>query len=222
MVKIMFKFPLPPALPRFQRASGLLFIPVVTAFLTGCGNLTAGGLNGVAEVAVSGDVPGTLSPALPVGTGPTLAAANDHDSPEGEVEVEFQLFLERANGKSVPLSDDDIRVRVDLRGRQEADVVNRAVPAVRYTGLRIVFTEIEAEVDSGLVIDGQVVSGAVRVELEDATLTVVKPLALEIEDGERVQLLIDLNASIWLQAVDPDLKRVAEDFFANALDLVVR
>ena len=174
-------------------------------------------------MAVSGDLPSTQGFADRIG--PSIAGApaatSSENEPEGEVEVEFRLFLEGADGSSIALSDHDIRVRVDLRGRQEADVVNREVPAMRYTGLRVVFSEIEAEVDSGL-INGQVVSGAVEVRLRDVALTVVRPFSLEVGDGDRIQLLIDLNAAVWLEAVDPDLKTVAEEVFANALNLVVR
>ena len=220
----MSEFPSTPGLIRVRGAVSLSLMFAAASLLAGCGNLTAGGLTGQAEVAVSGDA--STNPGLANPLGPILAqgvhSASSENEPEGEVEVEFLLFLEGADGSSIALADSDIRVRVDLRGRQEADVVNRAVPAQRYTGLRIVFTEIEAEVDSGLIINGQVVSGPVEVRLEDVSLTVLRPLSLEVGEGERVQLLIDLNAAVWLEAVDPALNTVDEEAFANALDLVVR
>lgn len=220
----MLRSPRTPKSPPFRKCVAAPLMLGAVSLLTGCGNLTAGGLTGEAEVAVSGDVPGTQGSGDRIDPMPPsfVAAASSDNEPEGEVEVEFLLFLEGADGTSLALSDEEIRVRVDLRGRQEADVVSRQIPSKRYTGLRIVFTEIEAEVDSGLVINGQVISGAVEVRLEDISLTVLRPLSLEVGEGERMLLLIDLNAAVWLEAVNPDLNQVAEDFFAEALNVVVR
>jgi hypothetical protein len=191
--------------------------------MAGCGNLTAGGLTGEATVIVSGDAPDLLSA---VGRSlaqraPVLSSASE-DELEGRIEVEFLVFLEAANGSSVALSDDEIRARVDMRGRQDADVVTRIVPATLYTELRIVFTEIKAEVDSGLVIDGVTVLGEIKVELDDPTLTVSRALDLDVPDGGSVELLIDLNATAWLGSADPDLRTVAEDIFGSAVSVVGR
>ena len=66
------------------------------------------------------------------------------------------------------------------------------------------------------------VVGEVRVELEDVALVVTRPLNLDVGDGERVFLLIDLNANTWLQAVDPVLRVINEEVFANAVAVAVR
>jgi len=47
-------------------------------------------------------------------------------------------------------------------------------------------------------------------------------LNLNIEEGESVFLLLDLNANTWLQAVDPVLKVIAEEVFGNAVSVGVR
>jgi hypothetical protein len=198
--------------------------------LGGCGgNLTAGGLTGETSVTVSGDAPDPAAaptPARIAGPGPFSVHAveeeDDDDEPEGEIEAEFLLFLEDADGGSVSLSDGELRVAVDVQGEREADAVQAVVPAAQYTALRIVFTEIEIEVESGLVIDGVPVVGDLEVELEDATLTVVRPLSLELEDGGRAELLVDLNAEAWLVAADPDLRRIAEEVFAQAVTVSIR
>ena len=66
------------------------------------------------------------------------------------------------------------------------------------------------------------VVGEVRVELEDVALVVTRPLNLDVGDGESVFLLIDLNANTWLQAVDPVLRVINEEVFANAVAVAVR
>ncbi len=48
------------------------------------------------------------------------------------------------------------------------------------------------------------------------------PLNLDIGEGESVFLLIDLNATTWLQGVDPVLGVIMEEVFANAVSVGVR
>ena len=50
---------------------------------------------------------------------------------------------------------------------------------------------------------------------------VERPLSLELSDGDRVQLLLDLNAQTWLFQVDPTVQTVAQDFFTNAIEVRV-
>lgn len=156
-----------------------------------------------------------------VSTPPTLR--DDDDAPEGEIELEFRLYLVRADGSEEPLAPTDLEVEVDLSGQLEVDAVRSSVPADSYTGLRIVFTEIEVEIDRGVIIDGVPVLGRIDVELEDdQRLEVLRPLDLRLEDGDRVELLVDINAGVWLQAIDPELRNVAEQVFGQAITVVVR
>lgn len=217
---------------RAIRSRFLWGLPLLLLGLGGCGgNLTAGGLTGETSVTVSGDAPDpAAAPAAAriAAPGPFAGRSEEEDDddddeePEGEIEAEFLLFLEDADGNSVALSEEELRVAVDVQGEREADAVQAVVPAARYTALRIVFTEIEIEVESGLVIDGVPVVGDLEVELEDATLTVLRPLSLDLDDGGRAELLVDLNAEAWLVAADPDLRRIAEEVFAQAVTVSVR
>jgi hypothetical protein len=189
-----------------------------------CGNVTAGGFTGEATVIVSGDADtlSTAAASAPARTGPDLGpAASSHDEAEGEVEVEFLAFLVAEGGAPLQLGREEIRVRVDLRGRTEADVVDRQpIPATRYSELRLVFTEIDAEVE-GLVIDGEPVT-EVRVELEDLSLLVTRPLDLDVTPGSTAELVVDLNTLAWLEAVDPLTGTVDESVFADLVNVVIR
>lgn len=222
---------------------------ILAVTLTACGNLTAGGL-GEATVLVSGDAPdalaqlsrtlvhrpgrGGLTPQAgsSVGVaGPSVAPGprpggvplpvEGGGDPKGEVEAELSVFLVAEDGDLVPITDGDVRVRVDLDGVEEPELASRTVTAASYTGLRMVFVEIEADVDEGLVIDGQPVVGRVDVEIEDP-LTVTKPLSIEVAEGASVELLIDLNAEQWLQAVVPATRTVHAQTFADLVSVTVR
>lgn len=178
-------------------ASALLLGGILAA----CGNLTAGGV-GEAAVTMSGDAPDQgSSPQMAVVDGPARTD-HDDDDPEGELEADLTVLLVSADGETVTLTDGEVRVRVDLQGMEEPVIGSRTVDATSYTTLRIVFTEIEVEVDAGLVIGGVEIVGPVDVELE-GILTVDRTINVVIDDGERAEILVDLNSESWLQAVDP-------------------
>jgi hypothetical protein len=202
------------------------FALMACSLLAGCGNLTAGGLTGEATVTVSGDAEDAQPAAsrLPVGLYPaTTALAMSGHTPKGQVEADFLIFLVTAEGEAVSLSEDPIEIRLDVQGEQRADAVDRrVVPATLYTEFRMVFTDIRVEVKEGLIINGVPVVGEIRVELDDATLTVTRPLNLNIGDGESVVLLMDLNANTWLQAVDPVLGVISEEAFGDAVSVGVQ
>ena len=120
------------------------------------------------------------------------------------------------------MSEDQIQIRLDVQGLQEVDAVDHMiVPAAQYSQMRIVFTDIRVDVRN-LIINGELVEGEVRVELRDTALTVIRPLNLNIGDGESVFLLMDLNANTWLRAVDPVLLVIAEEIFGDAVSVEVR
>ena len=218
--------------PRSTRAKDIRILALalgLTVAVAGCGNLTAGGATGEASVVVSGDAPDP-SPALSVGESTPWSAAgtsgpfptdHDDDDPEGELEAEFSLFLVADDGTPVPLTDGDVEIRIDLQGLAEPEVAERIVAAGQYIALRIVFSEIEVEVDAGLFIDGEPVVGAIDIDI-DTNLVVDKSLDLHIGDDERVVLVIDLNAASWLQAVDPVAKTVDPQDFAGLIAVTLR
>jgi hypothetical protein len=190
-----------------------------------CGNLTAGGY-GEADVFVSGDAEDPAPPPTMYAAPTPISApllADDDDEAEGEVEVELELFLVTDAGDPVRLGRDELRVRVDLQGvePEHAVVRQRLSAPARFTGLRMVFTEIHAEVEAGLVIDGVPILGEVHVELEDVHLEVVRPIDIDLLEGETVELVLDLNAPAWLAAVNPITRTVDETVFASLVSVAV-
>jgi hypothetical protein len=222
----------PPSRSRISPAGrallALLATCLVALVVVACGgNLTAGGF-GEVEVTVSGDAPdadqGSVWPSEAPGLLSTGPAPSSHDDePEGKLEIEFLLYLIRGDGSLVEVDDKEIEVELDLAGFFEADAVTAILPADRYVGIRIQFTEIEVEVERGVIINGIPITGPVEVELEDdETITIERPLDVVLEEGGRVQILLDMNARVWLAAMDPDLQRVAERVFSDAIRVVVR
>ena len=110
----------------------------------------------------------------------------------------------------------------DLQGVRGPEVARQVVTAATYKALRIVFTEIETEIDAGVVINGVPVMGPVEIEIEDTVLTVDRSLNLTIGDAEVAVLVVDLNAASRLEALDPVSATVDAQVFANLITVVVQ
>lgn len=196
--------------------------------LAGCGTLTMGGLAEV-EVLVTADEPdpGTF-PAAVAGLPPVGRQEDgdddddDDDEAEGELEAEFLLYLLAEAGEPVPLTANAVQVQLDLQGDRRFGTGVESVPAGRYTALRAVFLDIEVEVDAGLVVGGDTITGAVDVEQEADTILVDKLVPVELGDEDRLEILLDLNAQTWLNQVDPTARTVAENLFTEAVTVRVR
>ena len=194
--------------------------------LAACGNLTGGGV-GEATLSVTGNVPPPIpapQSSLVATAGPVAPSSHEPDEADeaqGSVHVRFLVSLVSERGSETRLGDEEIEIEVDLQGADEPPVVKELIPAVRYTELRIVFTEIKAEVSDGLIINGQLVTGGVHVELEDLALLVTRPIDLDVGHGQSVSLLVDLNAPAWLTAVDPITRTINESVFADLVNVVI-
>ncbi len=203
-------------------------LPMLLA-VAACGNLTAGGV-GEAVVVVSGDSPEALASSRIDPTTLTWSAsrvegparAEGDDDPKGRIEAEMLLYLVSESGGEVRITDDEFEVSVDLGGVEQDETVPKQIPTDTYTGLRIVFLQIEVRVDAGLVIDGVPVTGPIDIDLETDSLSVLKGVALQLDDAERAEILVDLNAVRWLQAVDPAMNSVDAAVFADLIAVVLR
>lgn len=220
---------------RFEVRSLAATLGIAVA-VAGCGNLTAGGF-GEAVVVVSADAPASItaveaalssrirSVSVPAHQSGLAAGAPErhdgHEHPEGELQVEFMVYLVSSIGAEVALSEEPVQVEVDLEGVEQDETLPQTVPAADYSQLRMVFLKIEAEVDAGLVINGDTITGPIEVDFE-GSLEVRKPIDLSIADTRRSEILIGLNAASWLQAVDPDTGAVDAGVFANLVEITTR
>jgi len=151
------------------------------------------------------------------------ALAFHEDEPEGSLKIEFILSLIDEEGQVIAVGDQEVEIELDLGGFLEADAVLAVIPARRYVGMRVDFTEIDVQVDRGVIIDGVPIQGPIVIELEDdEVVTVERPIDIVLSEGGRVYVLLDLNARTWLRAIDPDLRTVAERVFADAIRVVTR
>jgi hypothetical protein len=192
--------------------------PIALLLLTaaGCGNLTAGGVTGDATVVVSGDEPEPAPSPQPASVAaPTHPAGTSHDEPLGDLEATFSAYLVSDAGHQVRLGTRlDAAVAID--GSNEEEVVTERVVVGHYDEIRLVFTDVTANVLSGLPVVGEL-----SVDL-GADATVTRPIDVEVVEGGEVFLVVDLNAAAWLVTANPITRTIDEAVFAALVEVGLR
>jgi hypothetical protein len=187
------------------------------AALTGCGNLTPGGIQrGDATVVVSGDEPEPSPQPAAYSAGATPARTSPIIGPPGEVEATFSAYLVSEVGTALRLGGSSLDILVAIDGSTDDRAVTESVPVGHYNELRLVFTDVTATVLGGLPILGEL-----RVDI-GSELTVSRPIDADVvEDGE-VTLLVDLNAPAWLILANPITRLIEEAAFAALVEVGVQ
>ena len=176
----------------------LIALPV----LVGCGQeLTAGGQTGEARTVVVDDPEPTASPRETSGASLSRGAENSALA-QGTVLVEASAALVRSDGRLFPIVFSPVSASVRIASSDTAEVASPSIDAGLYRAVRLTFRRVEASVTGGLVVGGVSVTGTVQVPLP-TPLTFELAIPLRIERGGDHLVVIDLNASDWLAAVDP-------------------
>lgn len=201
------------------------------AGLAGCGNLTAGGFGSAdAYMTADGDQP-SPSPSASTGEAPApngssrVEAASISIMPgglEGTLDVTASVQLASAEGIPYALTNGAVQVSLDLGGADEPMIGHAPVPAGVFDSLRVVFSEVSANVTGGLSIDGVPFTGAVTVDLGAAALEWSVPVASTLEEGGTASFLIDLHAAQWVSTLDPLTGIVTVQAFEEAVTATSR
>ncbi|MEX2529612.1 MAG: hypothetical protein WD960_02480 [Gemmatimonadota bacterium] len=174
-----------------------ILFPLGVGGLVACGNLTAGGVAEV-EVVIASDEGGTeelrgVRASLasgPVRIGPAAGL-------DGSFQLEVSVSLLNAAGEEVGLTEGVQTVEGTLGSGSRVDLTVTGVPSGSYTGFRATFHRVEAEVSD--LPGGGPASGSARVDLSTAPVTVQAERQLDLEEGDRVRLVVDLRTGAWLQ-----------------------
>jgi hypothetical protein len=146
-----------------------------------------------------------LRSVLPAGTGP-----------QGTVEAELQVALVDESGRSDVIAPSGAAT-VQIGASAGPEIGRDSVYVGLYPSARVTFSSISANVTGGLPgVGGLPISGRVTVQLT-TPVTVEVPVALTVESGSEHEVIIDLNASTWLAAVDPATLTVPASAFRGAL-----
>lgn len=185
----------------------------------GCGELTSGGA-GEVEVYAVADESGTGDGTAPSAAASAPAAAR---AAEGQLAVQLQLFLRAdSDGRWVELSDGVRDVTLELGGGGERRVAVRFLASGFYSGFRVVFHGVQAFVTGGVTVEGLPFTGTATVDLGSGTLTVEREVLVAIEDEASIDLVLDLNADLWLPTVSPATRLVAAAALESAVAVRLR
>jgi hypothetical protein len=190
---------------------------------SGCGNLTAGGVaEGEAMVAGDGTPTAPAESRIPRGVGPEFAEGGGPESDlveppfEGTVTVSLSVHLLVSGGDPLDLSGGEVEVTVDIQGAAPASLGLVTIPTGTYSGVRVVFTAVEATVTSGLPP-----LGIVSVDFGgEEEIVVEEAFSVQVDEAERAVAGIGLGAPGWIETVllDP-LVPVPASVFQGFVDL---
>jgi hypothetical protein len=134
----------------------------------------------------------------------------------GTIDVAFSAYLRADDGTGFQLGSDQLFGKVAIDGSDEQLLKIQVTPEDRYTEISFYFTQVSADVVSGLPVVGEV-----SVDLA-STLTFSRPIDLDLSEGEQVELVIDLNAPAWLATADPITQTVQAAVFAALVEVSLR
>jgi hypothetical protein len=203
----------------------------VLVVVAGCGDLTSGGVGDLDVVVAADSVPidatGVPSaprlPEAPSSPGDLQDRPSRQTGPSdlaGTLTLSIQVFVLHPPYRMVEVTDGPQMVVLDLESTEPMTLASATVPAGRYRGVRTVFRRVEANVVRGLVVDGQPVTGLVRVQLgSGGALVVDDPTEVEVPAGGEASLLVDLHTTRWLRLLNLELRQVAASDFQNQVRL---
>jgi hypothetical protein len=204
-----------------SRLAGLAFAMTAAG---GCGNVTSGGFGDV-QVLVSSDevedVQEQAASAILTELGAPSTTSYE-ESIVGTLSLSLRSFARRGVGDFVELTDGVQEVTLPLDDPAPVEVASRAMPAGRYDAVRTFFGHVEATIESGLVIDGQIIEGPVTVDLGEDGFSTVSYIGFDVWEDAPTVIAIDMQSPVWLRLVDVVLRRVDLDDFRRIFRVRVR
>jgi hypothetical protein len=191
---------------------------VCAAAVAACGNVTAGGVGQVETYMSGNDSASSPSAVGRAGTEGPAAAPLAALSFEGDVTATASLELLSVLGQAIDLTPlGPVTATADLEGTQEPRIAEEVVPAGGYESVRIVFTQVSAEVSAGLEIGGLPFTELITVDLSGGSLEVIRTVDLDVPDGGVAAFVVDLNADAWIPLADASTRTVDPADFAAAV-----
>lgn len=204
---------------RAERVVGALILAVL---MSACGNVTSGGL-GEVEVLLSSDEVAELQEAAAAMLLADAAGTSHGSSIEGTLTVRVRSYARRSVGDFVELTDGVQEVTLSLGDPEPVELARRPMPAGGYDAVRTFFGRIEADIRSGLVIDGEEITGVIPVDLgSGGTFSAVTLTGFDVVEGAATIVAVEMQSRVWLRLVDAVLRRVDLEDFRRVLRVRVR
>jgi hypothetical protein len=224
------------------------FLALLLIFLlTGCGDLTSGGY-GEVEVSVVSDpiligaegVPlnalnsGEMAAYLAAYSSVPLAGSpadgfersnqlSDAESAaEGTVRLRTRVFLRRGARGWIEVTPGIREISLTLHEGEEGHLSTTRIPAGSYDGVRVDFRFVQAEVDEGLLIQGDTIRGPVSVSIPADGLAVFFPIRVNVSSDARTSILLEIRAQEWLRKATRIGRTVSREDFEAEVGLELR
>ncbi len=190
-------------------------------FITGCGDITAGGAeHGEGRASVAGDDPsagamaGATSPALaPSGSGVVEAQGPI----QGDVLVTLRIELLHEDGTTAELTGGQRAMVLQADGSNTISLDPVQIPTGAYDGVRVTFYSVEADVRTGLPF-----VGTVKVDFgASSDLVVERDIPFLVNENTRIAVLVNLRSATWLVAATPVLHIVTAAQFRSRVEVEV-
>ncbi|HEX5727211.1 MAG TPA: hypothetical protein VFX98_17170 [Longimicrobiaceae bacterium] len=136
---------------------------------------------------------------------------------EGTVTFDARVLLVGPDGAEPVNGPAQATLRLD--GRDTLRVLRDRPEAREYGAVRVTFFRVQAQVTGGLEVGGISVTGEVRVDIPIEDGLVVERSVDLGAPADSVAVLVDLDVSAWLAAVDPVTKTVPADAFVRAVQV---
>lgn len=213
--------------------AGLVVLGALAAWgLGACGDLAEGGfgeatilvaseeLAGQEPSADAASVPGAVD-ALPSTHRLPQTRQTRSDALEGTLDVRLQVYLRNANGFWTEATAGERRVTLPLSGGAVEEIISQRMREGLYPQVRIVFNAVEAEVTDGLILDGDTVTGTIRVPTEPV-IGIERPLNLFVDENVPAEVLIELHPADWLVSTSPASREVTPQEFESRVTVSAR
>jgi len=164
--------------------------------IAGCESITGGGIS-YAEVTVFGMAPAEIPEGVgEEGTAGTLL--------EGDVEVRLRVILGGGLSAPISISAGDRTVTVPVGGGAPVSLGRTSLVPGFYQGVRVVFTEVSANLTAGPGVGPSTGQKTVTVAFGANGSNPIGPNhSLVLRDGNELQVTIDLRAPDWIGTVSP-------------------
>ncbi|HEX8674476.1 MAG TPA: hypothetical protein VF710_21430 [Longimicrobium sp.] len=198
-----------------------LWIAAAALVVGACDNPTGSGDEAWMEVAAVGEDGGASRSVAPSESG-TRA---QQSSASGTVSFDARVYVQTSAGAWLELTDGAAEsVSVDAAGQSESRAfASERVEAGSYSRVRVVFEDVDAQVNGSIQIGTGLLSGAVSVDLQgDNQVVVEREVNVTARTAATTRLLVNLNADAWLSRANAQTKTVSEAEFASAVAVMAR
>lgn len=172
----------------------------------------------VAAVGEDGGAPRNVSPNEP-------DTRSQQSSASGTVSFDARVYVQTSAGAWLELTDGAAEsVTVDASGHGESRTfASERLEAGSYSRVRVVFEDVDAQVNGSVQIGTGLLSGAVTVDMQsDNQVVVEREVNVTARTAATTRLLVNLNADAWLSRANAQTKTVSEAEFASAVAVTAR